>query len=117
VNEVSQIELVFDVREPQGTLNIELIPTDGLDVLDTQMIQSIQFASAMAIKVPVKLHAVANGRYYLNIHTSIDSGDVQSSRNFALIVQVGAEQEASPQLKKTAGDKVISLPAQETISN
>lgn len=116
-NELTQIELMLDVKESSGSLNIELSPTNGLDIVETQMYQSINLGSSAAIKIPVKLRANTNGRYYLNIHASVNNNDLFSTRNLAVIVQVGAEIEKSPQLKKITNDNVISLPAQETISN
>jgi hypothetical protein len=116
-NELTQVELLFEVKEPLGTLSLELSPTNGLEVLDTQMQQSINLTPSTPIKIPVKLRAMTNGRYYLNIQAGIDNGESSSTRNLALIVQVGAEQEKAMQFKKAAGDNVIKLPAQETILN
>jgi len=116
-NEISSTELIFEVSEPSGTLMIELSPAGGLELLDTQTSQRIAFSSPGPIKVPVKLRALVDGRYYLNIHATLDNGDVISNRGLALIVQVGPEKARLNQLKKSSGDNVISLPAQETISN
>jgi len=115
--QTSQFELIFDVGDSEGLLNIKLSPTEGLDVVDTQMIQSIKLSSANTIKIPVTLHAAIDGRYYLNIQATVEKGDSLSSRNLALIVQVGAEKEKANVFKKASGENVISLPAQETISN
>lgn len=114
-NEPTQVDLLLNAKESTGALNLELSATDGLEVLDTQMHQKITLTPSITIKVPVKLRAITDGRYYLNIHTSIDNGS-SPSRTLALIVQVGAEGKAI-QLKKPSGENVITLPAQETISN
>lgn len=116
-NELVQIELLLDVKESSGTLSLEFSPTNGLSLLDTNALQNFHFSQATTINIPVKVRANSNGRYYLNIHVSIDNGDSLSTRNLALIVQVGAEVEKSTQLKKMSNENVISMPAQETISN
>jgi hypothetical protein len=116
-NEPTQIELLLNVVESVGTLNLEFSTTNGLEVLDSPLFQRITLTSLKSIKVPVKLRALTNGRYYLHIHAGIDNGDSLSVRNLALIVQVGAETEKTIQLKKSSGENVLILPAQETISN
>jgi len=116
-NELTQIDLLLDVKESSGSLNIELSATTGMEIVETQMQQSINLGASSVIKIPVKLRANVNGRYYLNIHASVNNNDLPSARNLAVIVQVGAETEKSPPLKKITNDSVISLPAQETISS
>lgn len=118
-NELTQIKLLFDVKEPSGILSLEFFAGEGLDLLDTKMVQQINLPVSSPIELPIKMRAIVDGRYYLNIHANIANGDSPSMRNLAVIVQVGAEVKAekSIQLKQTSGEKVISLPAQETISN
>jgi hypothetical protein len=109
--------VILDIKEPSGSLNVELSASNGLDLVATPIQQNINFVQSGAIKIPVKLHADANGRYYLNLHANVNNNDLSSTRNLAVIVQVGAEVEKSPEFKKITNDNVISLPAQETISN
>lgn len=116
-NEQTHIDIVFETKVSSGELMLELSPSNGLDLLDTPIRHTISLTSSTAIKIPVNLVAVAEGRYYLNIQASLNDGDSVSARNLALIVQVGPVAGKALQLKKTSGDSIISLPAQETISN
>lgn len=121
VNDVTPFGLVLDVKESSGYLTLELSAGDGLELLDTPIKQSIQLSQDPLVQLPIKLRAVENGRYYLHIHAAINNGDSPSTRNLALIVQVGpqatAAEPTSVQLKKGSGENVKVLPAQETISN
>ncbi|GGY70454.1 hypothetical protein GCM10011613_13650 [Cellvibrio zantedeschiae] len=116
-NEIVKTELLFDVADTSGQLHLEFFPSNGLDILDTSTRASVDLQGTKPVKIPVALRALENGRYYLNIHASIDSGESVSSRSLAVILQVGPLLEKSTQFKKTSGEQVISLPAQETISN
>lgn len=120
-NEVRSLDLLLSSQETKGELNLEFSATHGLELLETSLKQTIHLDSHSLIEIPVKMKAVENGRYYLNIRATINNEDVISARNLALIVQVGEPSTASdgkpPQLKKPASENIIILPAQETISN
>jgi hypothetical protein len=115
VNQSTDIEIVLNAQPSDGELQIELVPTQGLELRNTQSQQKLSLNHAK--KIPVTLFASTNGRYYLNLHLSLNDQDSRSSRNLAVIVQVGPVVEESIKFKKTSGENVISLPAKETISN
>ena len=115
-DEQMPIEILLEVKETSGELQVELSPPAELNLLDTVIERTVSLASSNTIKIPVTLMATTNGRYYLKIHARINNGDETSTRNLAIIVQVGPVVEKSVQLKKVSRDNVISLPAQETIS-
>jgi len=116
-NEQINTEIALEIAEPNGELIIDFSPSQGLRLVNTITPQAIPFYSSAPIKIPVTLIAATNGRYYLNMHISLKVADVISARNLALIVQVGSSVDKSVQLKKTAGENIIVLPAQETISS
>ncbi len=120
-NDIALVELVLDVREIADVLTIELSPSEGLALVDTQGMQMIRLQPDLPAKIPVKIRASQNGRYYLNIHATLTGSDIALARNFALIVQAGdahkADEAGALQLQKPAGEQLIVLPAQETISN
>lgn len=124
-NEITSFELVLDIKDSAGALGLELSATNGLELLETQVKQTIQLNQASHIQLPIKLRALENGRYYLHIHTAVQNDESLSTRNLALIVQVGPQalsnETASPhlqtQFKKGGNENVKVLPAQETISN
>lgn len=115
-NEQTPAEILLEVKETSGELQIELSSSAELNLLDTTMQQTISLTSSSTVKIPVTLLATANGRYYLKIHVRINNGDGTSARNLAVIIQVGPVTEKTVQLKKASGEHVISLPAHETIS-
>lgn len=114
-NERIHTEIALEIAEPSGELVIDFSPSQGLRLENTITPQTIQFDSSAPIKIPVTLIAATNGRYYLHMHISLKVADVISARNLALIVQVGPYVDKPIQLKKTAGENIITLPAQETI--
>jgi hypothetical protein len=116
-NELVDTEIFLETMEPRGELSIEFSPSQGLILKNPNTPQTIKFDSSSAIKIPVSLLATANGRYYLNMRISLNNTDSISVRNLAMIVQVGPLTEKAVKLQKTAGENIIVLPAQETISS
>jgi hypothetical protein len=115
--EKSFVEILLETKENLGKLSIELSAPSELDLSDTSLKTTINLPSRSAVKIPVNLLASANGRFYLNLLARVSSADTATIRNLTLIVQVGPEPVKTLQLKKTSGENVISLPAQETISS
>jgi hypothetical protein len=112
------VELKISERqtnELDGYLEINFVSSQGLDILETATYQRVNLTNTPII-FPVTLHAYTDGRYYLNLHIHIENGGSVSSRVLAVIVQVGAESDERIQFKKTSGENIISLPAQEKIS-
>lgn len=115
-NKQTSTEILFETTESSGEFIVELFAPTGLSLLNTPTQQTINLVSPGNIKIPISLLAVTNGRYYLKMHILMKKGDSIAVRNLAVIIQVGPEPEKAVQLKKTSGENVISLPAQETIS-
>jgi hypothetical protein len=116
-HELIQTEIALEIAEPGGELFIEFFPSQGLSLHNTITPQIIQFEPSAPVKIPVTLMAETNGRYYLNMHIRLKVGDEISARTLAVIVQVGSSVIPSVQLKKSVGENIIVLPAQETISS
>lgn len=113
--EIVATDILLDVNHDLGELSLEFSASPGLSLVDTST--SIKLAIGQnPVRVPVKLLALTDGRFYLNIQARVTTTDSSSSRNLAVIVQAGATPEKPPQFNKPSGDQVISLPAQETIS-
>ena len=109
--------VVLDIKEPSGELMIELSASQGLSLEDTNTNQRVKFDAVGSLTIPVILSAAENGRYHLNIHARLNSADASLARNLAVIVQVGPLAQSAAKLKISAGDNLIILPAQETISS
>lgn len=116
-NELAHTNIVLEAMELHGELTVNFSPSQGLNLENTSTPQTIKFDSSAPIKIPVSLVATANGRYYLNMHISLNNVDAISVRNLAVIVQVGPLAEKAGKLQKTIGENIIVLPAQETISS
>lgn len=116
-NELAHTDIVLETMESSGELIIEFFPSQGLSLKNTSTPHVIKFDSSAPIKIPVSLAAMTNGRYYLNMHISLNNMDSISVRNLAVIVQVGPLAEQAVKLQKTVGENIIVLPAQETISS
>lgn len=118
---LASVDILLGAQVGDGTLHVELTPSEGLQLRGAK--NSYEFTRSENGQYALKadLYAEANGRYYLNLNTTVRTGDASSFRSLALIVQVGslpAIEDALPGLqKKAAGENVISLPAQEQISN
>lgn len=111
----TQIIIELETSEFDGSLDIDFVPGNGLDILDTATHQTVNLSNTPSIKFPVTLIAHTDGRYYLNMHIQAENSESSSSRTLALIVQAGAEADEKSKLKKTPGENVISLPAHEKI--
>ena len=116
-NELAHTDIVLETMESRGELIIDFATSQGLSLKNINTPQSIKLDGSTPIKIPVSLIATSNGRYYLNMHISLNNADTISVRNLAVIVQVGPLVEKAVKLQKTAGENIISLPAQETISS
>lgn len=116
-NEQVNTDIVLDAMESSGELTINFSTSQGLNLKNITSPQMIKFDGSVPIKIPIVLMATNNGRYYLNMHISLNNSDAISTRNLAVIVQVGPLMEQAVKLQKTAGENIIALPAHETISS
>lgn len=102
----------------KGKLRIKLSTSDGLQLLATPEIQRVEINGEEVI-VPVQLSAPHDGRFYLHLNAALEAVDGTTTRNLAIVVQVG---EATAKALKPAiqgeqrGEAVISLPAREAIT-
>lgn len=115
-NQPTQATIVLANMDSQSDISVQFSPSPGLILGDTAVHQVIQNVQATSVKIPITLIAINSGRYYLNMHISVNNTEATAVRNLAVIVQVGSVVKHVPQLKKTAGENIIVLPAQETIS-
>lgn len=116
-NQQTPINLRVKV-EQKGQLRMNLSTSDGLQLTSTPTSQTWNVTTA-EIELPLILNAPLEGRFYLHINALLQTEDGVSSRNLAIVVQVG---QADPKRLKSsvdalpAGtDTVESMPAQETI--
>jgi len=116
-NELVHTDILLEAMESQGELIVEFSSSQGLILDNISPSHTIKLNGAAPIKIPVAIRAISNGRYYLNMHISLNNTDAISVRNIALIVQVGPLLDSAVKFQKTAGENLIVLPAQETISH
>jgi len=116
-NEVVHTDIVLQTSEPSGELIIDFSATQGLSLENTITSQTIKFHASSPIKIPIVVKALSDGRYYLNLRIKLNNAATASVRNLALIIQAGPLSEKASRVQKIAGENVIVLPAQETISS
>ena len=120
-NQTTRINLALKTSTTMGKMHVDIIPGDGLQLLNTNPAYELVLDGSADYPFVAELLAPNNGRYYLNLHITLDNGETISLRTLAVIVQVGpsAEDNAiSSKLFKTSTDeRVISLPAEETVSH
>ena len=114
-NQPTQINVELETSEMNGYLELDLLPSQGLDIGDTPNHQTLNVTNI--IKIPMTLLVRTDGRYYLNIHIRINNGESSSTRILALIVHAGEKAETKTQFKKPTEENVVSLPAEEKISS
>lgn len=115
-NQPTPTNIVLAGMPNQSDVSIQFSPSQGLSLGDAALHQVIKNNSARLI-IPITLMAQSKGRYYINMHVRVSNSDSEELvRNLAVIVQVGSLEDHLSQFKKTTGENVIILPAQETIS-
>ena len=123
-NQVSPIEVTLIAKSiaksNSGDMRVEIIPGDGIQLMGDNTIQTFFSVNEVTdYHLQMELFAPANGRYYVNLHVTFTSDGVLSQRNLAVIIQVGPVEK--PQIKsnkvleKPSSEKLILMPAQETI--
>jgi len=117
-NQTASVDLHLQVLQ-KGSLLIKLSTSDdGLQLLATPAVQTLEVSTA-DIVLPIQLNAVADGRYYVNVNTLLETADGTTTRSLAVVVQVGnismKALKPSAQTRQSDSDAVVSLPAQETI--
>ena len=116
-SQLTQINIELETSGEDGDLELDFLPSQGLDIGNTPKHQTVSLSNTPLLKIPVTLFAHADGRYYLNMHVRISNSESSSTRTLALIVQAGAETGKNIQFKKPADENVVSLPAEEKISS
>lgn len=116
-NQQASVELHLQVLQ-KGRLQIKLSSSDGLQLLATPAVQSLDITTTEVI-LPIQLNAANDGRFYVHIDALLETADGATSRNLAVAVQVGnvSTKALKPSLQASQddGEAVVSLPAQETI--
>jgi hypothetical protein len=118
-NQATNINLALKTTTTLGNMRVDIIPGDGLQLLNKNSAYKLVLDGSPDYSLATELLAPNNGRFYLNLHISLDNGETISSRTLAVIVQVGPSAEESVQsdklLKTLTGEHVISMPAEETV--
>lgn len=112
------LQLLSPVRD--GKMTVDVSVTDGITIVSATRHFEFELREGGEYRVPLTVNASSEGRFYIQLHVSINTDGQSSSRVIAAIVQVGEPvvktQKAAAKSTTKDGDEVISLPAQETIS-
>ena len=103
-----------------GVMTVDVSTSDGVAIVSPERRFEFALQEGGEYLVPLTIDADSEGRFYIQLHVTIEVNGQTSARAIAAVLQVG-EPVAKVQ-KTTSGDSagksdsVISLPAQETIS-
>lgn len=131
-NKTSEIEILFRAQLGNGDMQVELNPGEGLQLPGVTQPYVFTANDTGLYRLGLQISAADNGRYYLNLKATINNGGVSSARTLAVIVQVGDEPASENStaassavneklsfdaIEKPSSEAVVSLPAQERVSN
>lgn len=112
------LQLMSPVRD--GKMTVDVSVSDGITIVSSARHFEFELQEGGVYRVPLTINASLEGRFYIQLHVSINTDGQSSTRVIAAILQVGepAVKARKAAAKNTAKDtnEVISLPAQETIS-
>ena len=126
VGDSESVTLTFNHEYSTGSLSIQLEAQEGLNIADNQSPYIFALDEDRNLEIEALLSAAANGKYYLSIFATVEGwGGDPISRVFALALNAGdSEQKTKSSLEPvhmsieeaTPGNKIILMPAEETIS-
>lgn len=120
-NQLTTSEVMLAAELDDATMTVSVAAGEGLHLSGT--LETYDFISNPDGKYPLKvvLFGADPGRYYVNLYATINKNSELSSRSMTLIVQVGdslpTSELSQKTLNKISNENIISLPAQERITN
>lgn len=125
IGEIEEVTLSFRHSYQAGSLHIELNAQEGLEILDDQPSYHFDLADKQPLDITTSLAVGEEGKYYLSIFATVENeGYDPISRVFALALNAGDPEEQTKSSlgsgmsveKAKSGEKIILMPAEETIS-
>lgn len=102
-----------------GKITVEVSASEGTNIVSPARHFEFELQADGEYQLPLTLDVSNYGRYYVQLHVTIDTENSSETRVIAAILQVGDSavktQKAGASAMKE-NDTIISLPAQETIS-
>lgn len=119
--EPEQITLRFRYPSNSGALNVTIESDEGLELAQNLSPYIFTDNKNGEVEIPLDVTASADGKYYLNIFTALEaSNGASSGRAFALGLRVGdytsVEKSNNSVIQTKSGERIIHLPAHETIT-
>ena len=112
--EASTQVLALVVSQEVGQMQVAIVDVPPLEISSQQRQWQFTLTPGGRYELPVELFSATSGRFHLRVQVKITQGDQVQERHLLRVVQVGAVPQRNQ--KPAAGDEVISLPAQETIT-
>jgi len=115
-------QVVMSERYESGTMSVSIRADEGLDVSADTLQAEFPMENSDNQVIDISVSAQASGKYYVNLLATVDDGTGQTMRrNYAIAIIVGdASAKPSPAsgIEETeSGEKIIIMPAQETIKD
>jgi hypothetical protein len=120
IDDLTEQEIVLTLISSQtaGVMQVALSASDGLSLVSAVENVTFELAANKKYAIPLRIKASSFGRYYINLHITINRDEQPSSRVISAIVQVGEENQQA-QLKRKINDNsaenINIMPAEETI--
>ena len=115
------VEITILEGYPGGTMTVTAAASDGIALFTTIDEATFDMSEGRAHDWTVFVDTEEAGRFYVNLVARVDTPIGTFTRTYAAPVQVGpvdkSNAEAAPSQKNAAGQSVIMMQAEETISN
>ena len=115
--ELAEVEAIDLYITPNFTLqNMEVKVSSTSNILGGQeFIFSDVAPGSVPVHIPVSVSATEVGRYYINVFVTSNARGAVSARSFALPVMVGDVPKKQSKASVIGGERVIMMPAEETV--
>jgi len=117
VGEIDSIELSFTESYDSGRMRVMLNADNELNLKPAQQDFLFSMDSQQPHKLDISVEPQAEGKYFLNIFTSVLTDELQQpkTRVFAIAFYVGDQRKKKPTNKISSSENIIVLPSQETV--
>ena len=122
------LTLQFCHEYTAGSMRVAFYAHDGLELYNAEAPRVFQLDAAQPLTLPIELSAPSAGAYYLSIFATVESADGEvAQRIFGPDLKAGDDREIASQARRSqkaervqetaSGERIIVMPAQETISS
>jgi len=118
IGETDNIQLIFTEQYNNGQMRVMLNADQELNIKPAKQDFLFSMDSQQPHQIEISVEPQTEGKYYLNIFTSVLTDDMQQpkTRVFAIAFYVGDQGQKKTTDEKSSPENVIVLPSQETVT-